>query len=478
MIIRDLAVALGLDVNAASFAEGEAFIEVVKAGLDAIVSTASDVAGAFVEVVGESKQLNALGALFGRSASKGLRDYAAGVDAAVSIAQEGIDGTVKRMEKALQQAKTAHDYVFGYIRLGWAKLAQLIAPALLEIAGFLVKNALFLRDVFVQVFAFLQKNWQTVKFALIWGATAIAISFALIRFEAIKAAAATAAAWLAAAWPFILIGGLIAGLLLALDDVRVYLQGGDSLFGRWKKQIEGWLSIKADDPPWLKSIKSFLGNIKEALTKQGAIEGFFARIKQFFLDIWESLKSIDWTPFYRVFQWVAERVMDVDWKAWALRIKAAVGLVADVVRSVDWSSWGLALKGIGLRLWQGYLMIRGMVRAAGELVDTLRGVPSRVLSFGARLAGVPEAPAAATPGAPAALPGGPPAFQLPTYGGEGAPAYRGPLRAPPAMNVTRAGDTFHITQLPGEDSEALARRIAEIRTTENEDAAAAIPATE
>jgi len=46
------------------------------------------------------------------------------------------------------------------------------------------------------------------------------------------------------------------------------------------------------------------------------------------------------------------------------------------------------------------------------------------------------------------------------------------------MNVTRAGDTFHITQLPGEDSEALARRIAEIRTTENEDAAAAIPATE
>ena len=51
MIIRDLAVALGLDVNAASFAEGEAFIEVVKAGLDAIVSTASDVAGAFVEVV-------------------------------------------------------------------------------------------------------------------------------------------------------------------------------------------------------------------------------------------------------------------------------------------------------------------------------------------------------------------------------------------------------------------------------------------
>ena len=51
MIVRELATRLGLDVNAASFAEGNALIEITKAGLSKLVDVVSETATRFVEMV-------------------------------------------------------------------------------------------------------------------------------------------------------------------------------------------------------------------------------------------------------------------------------------------------------------------------------------------------------------------------------------------------------------------------------------------
>lgn len=458
MIIRDLAVALGLDVDAASFAEGDAFISVIKAGLDLVVNTATDVGDVFLKNI----------------------DKAGGWQTGVSTA---VAATVKDLEKAAEKAKTVHDTLVAYVKLGLAKVLAFIGPAILYVADFVTRNALFIRDVFVGAFNFLQKNWTTVKYAVIAGVAAITAAFVILKWNAIATAAATAAAWLAAAWPFILIGGLIAGFLLILDDIRGYLAGEISLFGEWKKSIEDWLTIKADDPAWLRSIKSFISSIKEALSKQGAIEGFFARIKGFFVDVWERVKSIDWSPFYKVFGWIADKVMEVDWSGWGERIKTAVGVVADKVKSVDWNGWLLALKGIGLKLWGAYLTIKGMVAGAAAFAAKIAAagaalgrLPGRVSSFVSGIfKGKDEA--GDSPG-PSVAPGDGPVAPVDYSAYQPEAPFYYPQARPSVQNVTREGDTYQITQRPGESGEDLARRVAEIVNGNNEDAAAAAPSTE
>lgn len=458
MIIRDLAVALGLDVNAASFAEGQEFIALINAGLGLVVDSATEVGDVF------TKQLAKTG------------DYVGGVAAATTA-------TLAEFEAQAKKAATIHEYIASYVKLLWATILQVIGPVIAEVTSFAIKNALFIRDIFVGAFDFMRKNWATVKYALIAGVVAVTAAFVILKWEAIKTAAAAAAAWLAAAWPFILIGTLIAGLLLALDDLRVYLAGGDSLIGRWKKSLEAWLSIKADDPPWLRSIKSFLTRIKEALSKQGVIEGFFARIKGFFVDVWERIKSIDWSPFYKVFGWIADKVMEVDWAGWGERIKTAIGGVADRVKSVDWDGWLLALKGVGLKLWGAYLMIKGMVAGMAAFVEKIAAagaalgrLPGRAVDFAVGLFGGKKKGEAA----PSVAPGEGPMMPVDytAYQPE-APSYYAPAQRQVTQHITREGDTYQITQLPGEDGEALAERVARrVLNGSNEDAAAQVPATE
>jgi Phage-related minor tail protein len=137
----------------------------------------------------------------------------------------------------------------------WQKAnAGLIKQQIQKYIGYVIKAINLLADGFM----FVAKN---IKFFEIAAVTA----FGLIALAGADAAVRTLAAWLLAAAPFVLIGGLVAGLLLLFDDFRVYQKGGKSLFGLWKKTIDEWLKPKEDDVWFLTAIKDFVRLIRDAI---------------------------------------------------------------------------------------------------------------------------------------------------------------------------------------------------------------------
>ena len=64
------------------------------------------------------------------------------------------------------------------------------------------------------------------------------ISFLALQAAAVAAAVASAAAWAAAAAPILAIAALIALVVLALEDIWVFLHGGESLFGKLGLEIK------------------------------------------------------------------------------------------------------------------------------------------------------------------------------------------------------------------------------------------------
>lgn len=135
--------------------------------------------------------------------------------------------------------------------------AAVMAQRIEKYVGYVIKAVNLLADAF----SFLVRNAGTVK-AILLG---LGATFVAINASAIAAAIAAGAAWLVAAAPFIAIGGVLAGILLLMDDIRVYKAGGKSLFGRFKAQIDEWLKPQANDPWWLKAIKDLVFYMEKAL---------------------------------------------------------------------------------------------------------------------------------------------------------------------------------------------------------------------
>lgn len=98
---------------------------------------------------------------------------------------------------------------------------------------------------------------KTVFGGLAWILKSLDDLFGGLGTVAVDAAIAAGLAWLAAAAPVVLIAGLIAGLLLVLEDVQTFFEGGDSYTG------------------------DFVNAIKAALPK----------VTQFFKDQWDLIKD-------------------------------------------------------------------------------------------------------------------------------------------------------------------------------------------
>jgi hypothetical protein len=97
------------------------------------------------------------------------------------------------------------------------------------------------------------------------GLAAMAVTFAVLHSAAVGAALATAASWALAAAPFVLIGGLIAGILLVMNSIRRWKEGKQSAFGDFADQIASWLKPAKNDPWWLTAIKELVGYMAKAL---------------------------------------------------------------------------------------------------------------------------------------------------------------------------------------------------------------------
>lgn len=151
--------------------------------------------------------------------------------------------------------------------LQWKKAnAEITKQRIQAVMKGLIKVVTYLAEAF----EFLVKNATMIKTILgVAGVTGVIITLAqkmaMLSAASVAAAARAAASWLLAAAPFIAIGAIITGLLLVFDDIRTYQEGGDSLYGRFKKEIDSWLEPKTDDVWWLSALKYFVRLMKDAI---------------------------------------------------------------------------------------------------------------------------------------------------------------------------------------------------------------------
>lgn len=147
--------------------------------------------------------------------------------------------------------------------------AAIMAQRIQAVMGALIKTVKLLTDALGLVV----DNLDAIKIAAI-SLTAV---WAVLHAEAVAAAIATAAAWAIAALPFAAIAAAIAGILIFLDDIRVYREnkGGKSIFGLWADTIKEWQKPNPNDPWWLKAIKELVELLERALGVYNKMHGIF-----------------------------------------------------------------------------------------------------------------------------------------------------------------------------------------------------------
>lgn len=137
---------------------------------------------------------------------------------------------------------TVKELLSGFLE--WVKtnrkmLAQKIASVIRGIA-FAFKVLGKAIGVVITVFEFLSNNIGLV-ISLLGG---LGIAMAIYERKAIMAAIKSGLAWAAGALPLILIAALIAAVILIVQDLYVFFDGGDSVFGRFYNSIKHWLGEK------------------------------------------------------------------------------------------------------------------------------------------------------------------------------------------------------------------------------------------
>ena len=281
----------------------------------------------------------------------------------------------------------------------------------------------------IEVMQFFKTNWIATVGVIIalTGAWALAnqglvASFFATQVAAVSAAASAAAAWATAAAPIALAALALGLVLIALDDIRGFFAGEDSLIGRGIDRVFG----KGESLELIREAGDLWDAVKEAIT-----------------EAWEAAER-----FYRSLEKIGRAIRD--YNPYALGKKLGVSLaratgLGDRAAGVsapqsDEAPYGPAMEPTGaVYAWKR--------RAEARRADARFLLPADV-------AGPQYRPS----------------------------AFSSDIGAPASASAPIVNNTFHVTQLPGESGEALARRVAGIveeqRQAEYSAAAAALPAVQ
>lgn len=313
----------------------------------------------------------------------------------------------------------------------WRKAnAEVMKQRIQQFIGALIAIVRGLGSAFtavIGVMTFFKKNWLAAVAIAVAGAAAwivsnyaLAASFVATQATAVGAALAAAVAWLTAVAPVVAVAAAVAYLLVLLDDLRGFLAGEDSAIGAGIDAIFG---------------KGMSTDVVETL-------------HNLWLEVGEAI--------HEAYDWLAKMVTKLEW-------------------ILKWTPPALIYRGHKAIFAAQHTAWNWIKEKAGAAIN---GTPAESESFG---------PAEAPTGIGASLRERAQlrhlrnAYALPedTLGPTGpSPAYA-PSGQPSVVQQT---NTFHITQLPGEDGEHFAERVAAIakqeRETSYEHAGAALPATE
>ena len=243
-----------------------------------------DLADKFKAMPDGARKVATAVALFGKSGAALIPTLMEGREGLAALRQEAIDLGIVLDAKTIKAGDALGDS-FDKLKLAWIGLRYTVAGPLLdgirETVDSIVQWVKANRQLIAQRMRGLIRGlgsairvlaagfmlvWRGLNFvidrwklfaALIIGslaAIAIANAGAVISFVALGAAAigsaiAAAAAWVVAAAPFVALAAVIAVVLLALEDLWVFLHGGKSLIGDVGKELARLVSDFVDQGP-------------------------------------------------------------------------------------------------------------------------------------------------------------------------------------------------------------------------------------
>lgn len=124
------------------------------------------------------------------------------------------------------------------------------------------KNTTIVRDITLglKTLAFVMGGALLTAITLNLGAIISTVGwYAALSVAAVSAGISAALAWAAATAPVVVLAAAFAAMLLVLEDVYVYLKGGDSLIGemlpKWDTFYASFSQIHGSDPWWLTALK-------------------------------------------------------------------------------------------------------------------------------------------------------------------------------------------------------------------------------
>ena len=231
-----------------------------------------DLADKFKAMPDGARKVATAVALFGKSGAALIPTLMEGREGLAALRQEAIDLGIVLDAKTIKAGDALGDS-FDKLKLAWIGLRYTVAGPLLDgiresvdatIAWVKANRQLIaqrlqglikgLASGFKALASGLLLVWRGLNFVIarwklfaalfaasiatvILGNAAAVISFVSLGAAAIGAAVSAAAAWVAAAAPFVALAAVIAFVLLALEDLWVFLRGGKSLIGDVGKEL-------------------------------------------------------------------------------------------------------------------------------------------------------------------------------------------------------------------------------------------------
>lgn len=177
-----------------------------------------------------------MGAVMDGDAVNGLADFADQIDEA-GLTMKGLKQEI--VVGLLPTVKVLLSDFLAWIKTNRKMISQKLSAVFKGIAAALkvVGTAVgFVIDVFV----FLSNHIEAVIVAL----GSLGLALMIYQAKAIWAGIRSAAAWALSVAPLLLLAALIAAVILIIEDLYTFFDGGDSVFGRFYASVKEWIGEK------------------------------------------------------------------------------------------------------------------------------------------------------------------------------------------------------------------------------------------
>lgn len=241
-----------------------------------------------------------------------LSDSALGAGAELSESLEDIDAAMRGVKLTIgQELLPSFKEFFGELA-AWLKeygpsvarvfggtlgFISKVILQLLKLIGSLASFGVAIAKALGAAWTYFAERFGYVKTILVTALAVIGGAVAAFGSTAILAALGVVKAWLLAAAPFLATAAAVLLLALAIEDLWVFINGGESVIGdalQWLREFrEEFIKPNEDDPWWMTALRAlvwFLGDLKNTVPE--VLNNIGTDIRNFFVDLFANVGKL------------------------------------------------------------------------------------------------------------------------------------------------------------------------------------------